>query len=202
MRRGRKTEIMLVVLGIVLIAVPFYIHMKEERRIQQYVEEFGKEEDEGKQNVSKGEDNPLLIEEDVIGIIEIPSLDLKYPIFEGIGAAQLNEGIGHMETTTPLCKKGNCVLAGHNGSRRGVYFTTLCNVELGAVVRIINKEKEVHEYTIGEVRVVNPYDSWVTEESEEEILTLFTCASHGTKRFAVKCVPAKDYNVEDPHVAY
>lgn len=160
------------------------------------MEEFGKEEDEGKENGSKGEDNPLLLEEDVIGIIEIPSLDLKYPIFEGTGAEQLNEGIGHMETTVPLCKKGNCVLAGHNGSRRGVYFTALCNVELGAVVRITNKEKEVHEYTIGEMRVVNPYDSWVTEEADTELLTLFTCASHGTKRFAVKCVPAKDYNVE------
>ena len=105
---------------------------------------------------------------------------------------QLNEGIGHMESTAPLCGKGNCVLAGHNGSRRGVYFTYLCNIEAGTKVKITNKKRETHEYMAQEMRVVSPYDEWLTEESEDEILTLFTCASHGTRRFAVKCVPVTE----------
>ena len=102
---------------------------------------------------------------------------------------QLNEGIGHMTNTTELCGKGNCVLAGHNGSRRGVYFTYLCNIEAGAKVVLTNRKKEKHEYTVKEMKVVNPYDEWVTEQTEEESLTLFTCAEHGTKRFVVKCEP-------------
>ncbi len=46
------------------------------------------------------------------------------------------------------------------------------------------------------MRVVNPYDEWVTEESGTEMLTLFTCAEHGTRRFVCKCVPVKDYGSE------
>ena len=60
----------------------------------------------------------------------------------------------------------------------------------GEVVKLTNKKGEVHEYTVEETRVVNPYDSWVTEESGEEVLTLFTCASHGTRRFMCRCVAA------------
>lgn len=151
---------------------------------------FEEEQNEEKQNKKdhKKKDS-LLLQEGVIGIIEIPSLDIKYPVFEGAGSVQLNEGIGHMTNTTELCGKGNCVLAGHNGSRRGVYFTYLCNIEAGAKVVLTNRKKEKHEYTVKEMKVVNPYDEWVTEQTEEESLTLFTCAEHGTKRFVVKCEP-------------
>ena len=110
---------------------------------------------------------------------------------------QLNEGIGHMTNTTELCGKGNCVLAGHNGSRRGVYFTYLCNIEAGAKVVLTNRKKEKHEYTVKEMKVVNPYDEWVTEQTEEESLTLFTCAEHGTKRFVVKCEPVNNADQQD-----
>jgi len=46
------------------------------------------------------------------------------------------------------------------------------------------------------MRVVNPYEGWVTEESDMEVLTLFTCAEHGTRRFACRCVPVEDYGSE------
>ena len=102
-----------------------------------------------------------------------------------------------MTNTTELCGKGNCVLAGHNGSRRGVYFTYLCNIEAGAKVLLTNRKKEKHEYTVKEMKVVNPYDEWVTEQTEEESLTLFTCAEHGTKRFVVKCETVNNMDQQD-----
>lgn len=193
MNKEKKRVVITIALGIAIAAIPFIIRYGERNRTRQYVKEFEEESDESEETSSSGDS--LLLEESVIGIIEIPCLNLKYPIFEGTEAEQLNEGIGHMETTASLCEKGNCVLAGHNGSRRGVYFTNLCNIEAGAVVKITNKNKEVHEYTIAEMRVVNPYDDWVTEESEDELLTLFTCASHGTKRFVCRCVPVKNDNM-------
>ena len=116
---------------------------------------------------------------------------------------QLNEGIGHMENTAPLCKPGNCVLAGHNGSRRGTYFTYLNTVHTGTEVKITNKEKVTHAYTIKETRVVSPYDGWVTETDETERLTLFTCAEHGTRRFVCKCElkePAEPEGKEETQV--
>lgn len=187
MKRNNKKAVCFIVLGIAIAVIPFLLRMRQEQDTQMYIKEFEEEEHEEKTDKKK---ESLLSKEGVIGIIEIPDLNMKYPIFEGTGNTQLNEGIGHMTETAGLCGTGNCVLAGHNGSRRGVYFTYLCNIEAGTRVKLTNKERVTHEYTVQEMRVVSPYDEWVTEESEDEVLTLFTCASHGTRRFAVKCVPA------------
>ena len=53
----------------------------------------------------------------VIGIIEIPGLDIRYPVMEGTTSKVLNAGIGHIEETVGIGESGNCVLCGHNGSR-------------------------------------------------------------------------------------
>ncbi len=181
MRKNEKSATVIILLGIAVAAIPFLLRMHQEQDTQMFVKEFEEEKRDS-----------LLSKEGVIGMIEIPDLNIQYPIFEGTGNAQLNEGIGHMTETARLCGKGNCVLAGHNGSRRGVYFTYLSNIETGTKVKITNKKRVTHEYVAQEMRVVSPYDEWVTEESDGEILTLFTCASHGTKRFAVKCVPVSE----------
>lgn len=198
MKRRIKKDIVLILLGVAIVAIPFLLRMKEQERSNRYMKVFEEEQNEEKQNKKdhKKKDS-LLLQEGVIGIIEIPSLDIKYPVFEGAGSVQLNEGIGHMTNTTELCGKGNCVLAGHNGSRRGVYFTYLCNIEAGAKVVLTNRKKEKHEYTVKEMNVVNPYDEWVTEQTEGESLTLFTCAEHGTKRFVVKCEPVNNTDQQD-----
>ena len=198
MKRRIKKDIVLILLGVAIVAIPFLLRMKEQERSNRYMKAFEEEQNEEKQNKKdhKKKDS-LLLQEGVVGIIEIPSLDIKYPVFEGAGSVQLNEGIGHMTNTTELCGKGNCVLAGHNGSRRGVYFTYLCNIEAGAKVVLTNRKKEKHEYTVREMNVVNPYDEWVTEQTEEESLTLFICAEHGTKRFVVKCEPENNTDQQD-----
>lgn len=202
MKRRIKKDIVLILLGVAIVAIPFLLRMKEQERSNRYMKAFEEEQNEEKQNKKdhKKKDS-LLLQEGVIGIIEIPSLDIKYPVFEGAGSVQLNEGIGHMTNTTELCGKGNCVLAGHNGSRRGVYFTYLCNIEAGAKVVLTNRKKEKHEYTVKEMKVVNPYDEWVTEQTEGESLTLFTCAEHGTKRFVVKCEPVNNADQQDGEMA-
>lgn len=198
MKRRIKKDIVLILLGVAIVAIPFLLRMKEQERSNRYMKAFEEEQNEEKQNKKdhKKKDS-LLLQEGVIGIIEIPSLDIKYPVFEGAGSVQLNEGIGHMTNTTELCGKGNCVLAGHNGSRRGVYFTYLCNIEAGAKVMLMNRKKEKHEYTVKEMKVVNPYDEWVTKQTEGESLTFFTCAEHGTKRFVVKCEPVNNTDQQD-----
>ena len=198
MKRRIKKDIVLILLGVAVVAIPFLLRMKEQERSNRYMKAFEEEQNEEKQNKKdhKKKDT-LLLQEGVIGIIEIPSLDIRYPVFEGAGSVQLNEGIGHMTNTTELCGKGNCVLAGHNGSRRGVYFTYLCNIEAGAKVLLMNRKKEKHEYTVKEMKVVNPYDEWVTKQTEGESLTLFTCAEHGTKRFVVKCEPVNNTDQQD-----
>ena len=109
---------------------------------------------------------------------------------------QLNEGIGHMESTAPLCGKGNCVLAGHNGSRRGTFFTNLSSARAGMEVTLTTKEGVAHCYTVEEMRVVSPYDAWVTEESDTEVLTISAnlrkkCTKQGFQMLLIKEIHKK-----------
>lgn len=192
-----KKAFILILMGIAIAAVPFFLRMKEQQRAGQYINQLEEDEDEENKETGnrKKKASPYLAE-GAIGIVDIPELEIKYPVFEGTGAVQLNEGIGHMEGTAPLCGTGNCVLAGHNGSRRGMFFTNLGSAKAGTEVKITTKAGATHCYTVEEMRVVNPYDGWVTEESDTELLTLFTCAEHGTRRFTCKCVPVQDYGSE------
>ena len=125
MRDRKKKGIGLILIGIAIFAVPFFLRIREQNRTDQYLENFKEDEDESEETTGGKKKETILSGEGVIGIIEIPELDLKYPVFEGAGVTQLNEGIGHMTNTAGLCEEGNCVLAGHNGSRRGIYFTTI-----------------------------------------------------------------------------
>lgn len=192
-----KKALFFILLGIAIAAVPFLLRMQGQQRTGQYINQFEEDEDEESKETGnrKKKASPYLAE-GAVGIVEIPELKIKYPVFEGTGAVQLNEGIGHMESTAPLCGKGNCVLAGHNGSRRGAFFTNLGSAKAGTEVKITTQTGVTHSYTVAEMRVVGPYDEWVTEESDTEVLTLFTCAEHGTRRFACRCVPVKDYGSE------
>ncbi|MBR6223763.1 MAG: class D sortase [Lachnospiraceae bacterium] len=191
---SRRKLIMVVVIGIALMAVPFIFRAIDKSRSNQYIKEFEVNDDEtgeGQENQGKASGGKKKaskkIPDGAIGIIEIKSIDIRYPIFEGAGSTQLNLGIGHMENTAPLCEKGNAVLAGHNGSRRGVFFTNLSNISIGAKVKVTNKDKVTHTYEAYETGVYGPYDETVYAKSEEECLTLFTCAYSGTRRFVVKC---------------
>lgn len=192
-----KKAVIFILVGIAIAAVPFLLRMREQQRTGQYINQFEEEENEESEETgnSKKKASPYLAE-GAAGMVEIPELKIKYPVFEGTGTVQLNEGIGHMESTAPLCGTGNCVLAGHNGSRRGVFFTNLSSAKAGMEVKLTTKEGLTHCYTVEEMRVVSPYDEWVTEESDTELLTLFTCAEHGTRRFACRCVPVEDYGSE------
>ncbi len=193
----RRTAKIIILMGIAIAAVPFFLRMQGEQRAGQYISQLEENENEESEKTGsrKKKDSPYLAG-DAIGIVEIPELKIKYPVFEGTGAEQLNVGIGHMENTAHLCEKGNCVLAGHNGSRRGTFFTNLDSIRVGAEVQVTTKAGVAHSYTVEEMRVVNPYENWVTEKNDAEVLTLFTCVEHGTKRFACRCVPVEDYDSE------
>ena len=113
MRKNGRSAVCFILLGIAIVVIPFLLRMRREQDTQMYVKEFEEEEHEEKADKKKDskEKFSLLSKEGVIGIIEIPDLNIKYPIFEGTGNTQLNEGIGHMTETAGLCDKGNCVLA-------------------------------------------------------------------------------------------
>lgn len=83
-----KKTITFILVGIAIAAVPFFQRMQEQQRAGWYInqiEEDGNEESE-KTGSYKKEVSPHLAEE-AAGIVEIPDLNIRYPVFEGTGTA-------------------------------------------------------------------------------------------------------------------
>ena len=125
---------------------------------------------------------------DVIGLIEIEALELKYPVVEGADSKQLAYGIGHIPDTAAIGSKGNCVLAGHRGSRYGIYFKYLNRLSAGDTVKVMDKEGNVYLYEVVSWEVVGPYDNSVKAQGAETELTLLTCENSGTMRLIYHCI--------------
>ena len=187
---------LLITAGIAIMAVPFFWRTTGEKQTEQLITEFEQtleveqneetDVEEEQTSISK-EDKAILKESNVIGIIEIPDIGIRYPVMEGTTASVLNAGIGHISETARIAEVGNCVLCGHNGSRYGTFFTPLSHISIGNEVMITDTEGQEHIYEVTETTVVDPYDNSIKAQGEEKELTLFTCSQKGTMRFVVKC---------------
>lgn len=190
----------LIVLGLAVMSVPLYWRIAGNYRNQQMVQEIEQiieqeteheEKEDNGQTASEAaiseEDAAALSKEEVIGLIEIEALDLKYAVLEGAGSYELSCGIGHITDTAGIGEVGNCVLAGHNGSRHGTYFTHLKTLKEGDVVKLTDKKGNQYFYEVESMKVVGPYDNSVKDQGEETELTLITCENKGTMRLIVKC---------------
>lgn len=187
-----------IVVGIAFMAVPFYYHNKGSNETERLLEDFTQaveeeqneetaDEKEEQTSISK-EDASIFAEGDVIAILEIKELGIKYPVVEGATSSNLNIAVGHLIETAGIGASGNCVIAGHNGSRYGEYFTNLNEVCIGSEVTLLDRGGIIYTYEVADSFVTNPYDNSIKVQGEETELTLFTCANKGTMRFVVKCV--------------
>jgi sortase A len=181
---------------------PIYFHFKGVKDTNKLIEDFTNQieekqdeeticEEEEQTSISE-EDAAIFSEGDVIAILEIASLGIRYPVVEGVSADALNTAIGHLPETAGIGQSGNCVLAGHNGSRHGEFFTHLNEIKKGDEVTLMNVDGEVLDYEVTDFYVVGPYDNSIKNQDEKEELTLFTCAEKGSKRFVVKCIRKED----------
>lgn len=136
MSRRKVFAALFIVAGILFFAIPIVYHytgMRETEKLTQEfeqnleevqedeteMEETGEEETEAS---GRSEDAAIFAEGDVIAILQIEALDIRYPVVEGCSSSNLNKAIGHMSETGRIGEKGNCVLCGHNGSRYGEFF--------------------------------------------------------------------------------
>ena len=180
---------LLITAGIAIMAVPFFWRATGEKQTEQLISEFEQtlEDDydeetdvEEEQTSISEEDEAILKEGGVIGIIEIPGLDIRYPVMEGTTSKVLNAGIGHIEETAGIGESGNCVLCGHNGSRYGTFFTPLSQISIGDEVMITDKNGLRHIY---EVNYSSESDD--TNAGRTEMFFLFfnrTSAAGGERR--------------------
>lgn len=110
-----------------------------------------------------------------IGIIDIPKINLKYPIAEGVDDATLRFAIGHMPGSAGLGSYGNSVLAGHRSHSFGDFFNRLDELGLGDVITI-SHQTDTTTYRVVEKKRVHKTDlSVLISNQNEQELTLITC---------------------------
>lgn len=119
-------------------------------------------------------------ENNYIGTIEIPSLNLSLPIIDAWSYAKLKIAPCRYSGSA---YSGNFTIAGHNYS---THFGPIRNLEPGAQVIFTDMKGRSFTYEVSAVETLEPtaVEDMISNEWD---LTLFTCTSDGQARVAVRC---------------
>lgn len=118
---------------------------------------------------------------EVIGVIEIPKIKVKLPIYKGSSDDILQKGAGHIEgTSLPTGEKGShCYISAHRGLAKAVMFRDLDQLSIGDEFSVyVLGEKMTYE--VDKVDVVEPDELEKIEiDNEKDYVTLVTCTPYG-----------------------
>lgn len=114
--------------------------------------------------------SPQGSDSEVIGRLEIPSLNLTVPILSDYDPVSLRRGVGHIRGTANAGGLGNFVLAGH----RDTFLRPLRHIAAPMVIKVVIKEG-TYEYVTDSTEVVDPDNLGVLDIRDTPELTLITC---------------------------
>ena len=130
---------------------------------------------------------------DTIGIIEIPEIELKNPILDGVSNKVLRTAVGRFTESQPLGTSGTTTLIGHNKFILNQPFKRLDELTEGSIVNIITNEK-TYVYEVVKTYIVKPYDTSVLDYKGYPALVMITCTDDAKERYVVE---AKMVNPEE-----
>lgn len=126
----------------------------------------------------------------IMGVIEIPSIDVNLPVYHGTSEGVLQVAVGHIEgTSLPVGGSGtHCAFSGHRGLPSARLFTDLDRLVVGDIFTITVLD-EVLTYEVDLISIVEPHelDNLAIEEGKD-YCTLVTCTPYGinTHRLMVR----------------
>ena len=132
------------------------------------------------------------IEDEIIGVLEIPAMELTMPVYLGASDAHLAAGAAVLgNTSAPIGGDStNCVIAGHRGWKGADYFRHIDRLQVGNIVTLTNLW-ETLTYTVADIRIIQPHEvEKIKIQQGCDLLTLVTChpyASGGRQRYVVYC---------------
>lgn len=132
------------------------------------------------------------LEDEAIGVLAIPAIDLEMPLYLGAGYDHMAAGAAHLsQTSLPIGGNNtNCVIAGHRGWRGASYFRYVTDLQPGDKVYITNLW-ETLAYTVTETKIIKPNEiEKILIQPGRDMVTLLTChpyASGGKQRYVVYC---------------
>ena len=132
------------------------------------------------------------IEDEIIGVLEIPAMELTMPVYLGASDDHLAAGAAVLgNTSAPIGGDNtNCVIAGHRGWRGADYFRHIDRLQVGDTVKLTNLW-ETLTYTVADIQIIQPHEvEKIKIQQGRDLLTLLTChpyASGGRQRYVVYC---------------
>ena len=138
------------------------------------------------------------IEDEIIGVLEIPTMEMTMPVYLGASDAHLAAGAAVLgNTSAPIGGNStNCVIAGHRGWRGADYFRYIDRLQAGDTVTLTNLW-ETLTYTVADIRIIQPHEvDKIKIQQGRDLLTLITChpyASGGRQRYVVCCKRFQSY---------
>lgn len=127
----------------------------------------------------------------VVGTLNIPSLNIEYPILSETSTKLLKVSLTKYWGANPN-EVGNMVVVGHN-YKNNKFFSNLSKIQHGEIVKIRDLSGKTLDYKVYDTYVIDPYDNSCTSQLTDgkTEITLITChyengSNHATKRFVVK----------------
>lgn len=165
--------------------------------LQAYNERIYTERQAGLADAAACEEPALLlrdygVEDEVIGVLEIPALELVMPVYLGASGAHLDVGAAMLgNTSAPIGGAStNCVIAGHRGWYGADYFRHIDRLQVGDTVTITNLW-ETLTYAVVDMQIIQPHEAEkIKIQPGRDLLTLITChpyASGGRQRLVMYC---------------
>lgn len=182
--------VMLVITALVLtiFIIKKYIEgNKIENNIQSVLQEIKKEKQSNPNQIDVIKEIDEEIEGyKVVGIINIPKINIEYPILEKTNKESLKLSITKF-WGEKINQKGNVVLAGHNNLNNKM-FGKIDRLENGDIIELTDSQMVTVKYQVFDKYVIDPNDIdciFPIDENTREI-TLITCTNRDKNRLVVK----------------
>ncbi|MGL6106250.1 class D sortase [Romboutsia sp.] len=162
----------LIIIGIIIITVPTYLNYTTKKSNDQVVQKYEKVINSNQQDKTNSKTQ---LPEDIIGILEIPKINLKVAIQEGTDKTTLKTAVGHFKNTAMPGRVGNFAVAGHRTYTSNKFFSNLDKMEEKDEIKVVTKTG-TFTYRVTSTEVVPPEKVEVLNpKNNKKIITLITC---------------------------
>ncbi len=127
-----------------------------------------------------------MINEETIGIVEIPKTEVNLPIYKQITIEKMEEATCLLYSTGELNKSGNNMIIGHN-KRNGTLFSNNKYLEPNDEIYITSKDGQKQKYIIYSKFATTPEDITYLQRKVTEMpeITLQCCSDNEQQRIII-----------------
>ena len=183
MRKVYNFLLIILILAAIIVGImifnKYYKEMKNEEQLSEVVTSIENEKEEKeKKHTYKGYD--------VIGIIEIPKIKIKYPILSKTTEESMLVSVTKFWGPN-VNEIGNITIAGHNNFS-GTMFGKTKQLEKNDIIKLTDLKNNTLEYKVFDKYSIDPNDVSCVESVEEGTreVTLLTCTKGHKERLIIK----------------